>query len=193
MAYTLDEFCADCRKAIREDDGPGAREKVRQNLERLLENKAFVAENCGPNAEVGVHTLYHDPETDFYVLAHINAKGRKSPPHDHGTSWAVYGQAVGHTDMTVWRRLDDGKKPGYAEIEPDHTYRLTPGKAGRFDIRDIHQIEFADNARFVRITGTDLATVPTYRYDPEKKAVHVADRVPAGPVVAHAGAGAGAV
>jgi len=186
MAYTLKEFCADCHKAISEDRGPGGREKVRQLLEKLLDNKEFVAEHCGPDAKVGIHTLYHDPETDFHVLAHINAKSRKSPPHDHGPSWAVYGQAVGHTDMTVWRRTDDRSKPGYAEVEPDRTYRLTPGKAGKFDIGDIHQIEFTDNARFVRVTGTDLATVPTYKFDPAAKTVTVADRSGQ----AHAGAGA---
>ena len=176
MAYTLEQFSADCRKALKENPGTDGREKVRVLLERLLENKDFVAAHCGPDAELGIHTLYHDPETDFYVLAHIQDTSRKSPPHDHGPSWAVYGQAVGHTDMTVWKRTDDGKTAGHAEVEPDRTFRLTPGKAGLFDVGDIHQIEFTDRARFVRITGTDLATVPTYKFDPKAKTVERADR-----------------
>lgn len=185
MPYTIEEFCSDTRKALKDNPGHAGRDKVRALLERLLANKDFVAANCGPDAPEGIHTLYHDKETDFYVLAHIQTKSRKSPPHDHGTSWAVYGQAVGHTDMTMWDRLDDGKTPGHAEIREGRKFRLTPGKAGLFDVREIHQIEFTENARFVRITGTDLATVPTYRYDEKAKTVSVADRSGQ-----HAGAGA---
>ena len=185
MAYTLEEFSADCRKTLKDTPGPSGREKVRILLERLLDNKEFVAAHCGPDAPLGIHTLYHDEETDFYVLAHIMDGSRKSPPHDHGPSWAVYGQAVGHTDMTIWDRKDDGTKPGYADIAPGRRFRLTPGKAGVFDVGDIHQIEYTDKARFVRVTGTDLATVPTYRFDPEKKTMTLADRSGQ-----HAGAGA---
>ena len=54
----------------------------------------------------GTTTLYHDPDTDFHVLAHCFTNGSKSPPHDHGPSWAVYGQVTGYTDMTVWNRTD---------------------------------------------------------------------------------------
>jgi hypothetical protein len=25
-------------------------------------------------------------------------------PHDHGNSWAIYGQALGWTEMTEWER-----------------------------------------------------------------------------------------
>jgi hypothetical protein len=78
--------------------------------------------------------------------------------------------------MTMWDRKDDGKTPGHADISEGRTFRLTPGKAGLFDVGDIHQIEFTDNARFVRVTGTDLATVPTYRYDAKAKTMSVADR-----------------
>jgi hypothetical protein len=176
MAYTLEEFCADCHKALAAHNDRSGRDTVRQKLERLLANDEFVAAHCGPNAEPGIHTLYHDPDLDFYVLAHINTKARRSPPHDHGPSWAVYGQAVGRTDMTVWKRNDDGSKPGYADIEPDKIYRMTPGKAGMFDIGAIHQIEFSEGARFVRVTGTDLSTVKTYKYDSDAKTMETADR-----------------
>ena len=41
MPYTLDAFCRDCRAALKADPGPGGREAVRQNLERLLAEKSF--------------------------------------------------------------------------------------------------------------------------------------------------------
>ena len=43
MAYDLDQFIADCRATLSRDPGPAGREEVRQQLERLLTNKDFVA------------------------------------------------------------------------------------------------------------------------------------------------------
>ena len=175
MAYTLEEFCNDCRDSIKADRGDQSREEIRQNLERLLANEAFVAENCGSDAERGIHTLYHDDETDFHVLAHIYENGTESPPHDHGTSWAVYGQAVGHTDMTVWERKDDGSAAGQAVVEPARRYRLEPGMVGAFNPGDIHSIKFPDGARFVRVTGTDLKSIGQSRYNLKENSVTIDD------------------
>lgn len=177
MAYELGEFCADCRAALKDDSGNGGRERVRRNLEKLLNNEAFVAAHCGPDAEPGRHTIYHDEELDFHVLVHVYDKGHLSDPHDHGPSWAVYGQAVGGTDMIVWRRTDDGSLEGRAELEAADRFHLDPGMAGVFHPGDIHSIGFADGARFVRVTGTDLTAVRQNRFDLEKGIVEVSGQV----------------
>lgn len=190
MAYDLGDFCDDCREALASGDSDEARETIRQDLEKLLENQDFLAANCGPDAENGVHLLYEDPDKGFQVLAHINEKGRKSPPHDHGDSWAVYGQAAGHTDMTVFERTDDGSKEGFAEIREKENYRLQPGMAGMFGPRAIHAINFVDGARFVRVTGTNLGTISTRRYEMDDK--KYVDLQPQGQVhMAGGGAGGG--
>ena len=54
---------------------------------------------CGDHVPRGLKVLYEDPDLGFQVLAHINDKARVSPPHDHGASWAIYGQATHYTDM----------------------------------------------------------------------------------------------
>ena len=59
----------------------------------------------------GLKVLYEDPKLGFQVLAHINDKARVSPPHDHGASWAIYGQATKYTDMIEWEREDNGADP----------------------------------------------------------------------------------
>ena len=76
MAYDLNQFVADCRTSLNRDPGPGGREEVRRNLERLLGNPDFVAKYCGDDAPKGLHLLYEDKDLGFQVLAHINAKGR---------------------------------------------------------------------------------------------------------------------
>ena len=137
----------------------------------------FVAAECGPNAEPGIRTLYRDKETGYNVLVHVYEGGKKGPPHDHGRSWAVYGQAAEWTDMTLWKRKDDGAKVGFADLDEAETFRLSPGKAGTFEIGDIHSIHFPDGARFVRVTGTDLDAIPTNRFNLAENTVNVGGRL----------------
>jgi predicted metal-dependent enzyme (double-stranded beta helix superfamily) len=175
MAYELKDFCDDTRSVLKSDQTDAARETIRQNLGKLLSNQEFVAATCGPDAERGVHSLYHDKDTDFHVLAHIYENGTQSPPHDHGESWAIYGQAVKHTVMTTWERKDDGSVEGHAEVESSGEIRLEPGDVGVFHPGMIHSINFPDGARFVRVTGTDLKTIGQARYDLKNNTVTVSD------------------
>ena len=165
MAYDLDQFIADCRSDLSRDPGPAGREQVRANLEKLLGNADFIANYCGDDQPKGVKILYEDPKLGFQVLAHINEKAHKSPPHDHGASWAIYGQATQYTEMTEWAREDDGKDPKRAKLKPKTKYRLTQGKAGIYQDGDIHSIDYPDAARFVRVTGTDLEKISRIKVD----------------------------
>jgi hypothetical protein len=179
MTYTLDAFCDDCRATLEADPGPGGRERVRRLLEQLLADREFIAEHL-TDAPPGRHTLYEDPELGFVVLAHVNARGGKSPPHDHGASWAVYGQVTEYTEMTEWRRTDGGDGPGPASLQVAKTYRLEPGHAGVYDIRAIHAIDYPDGARFVRVTGADLEQVPRLKFDLAKGEAQVIESASAG-------------
>jgi len=165
MVYELDQFIADCRSILSRDPGPAGREQVRQNLERLLGNAEFIRQYCGDDAARGLKVLYEDPKLGFQVLAHINDKARVSPPHDHGASWAIYGQTTKYTDMIEWAREDDGKDPKHAKLKPVKKYRLTPGKAGIYQDGMIHSIDYPDYARFVRVTGTNLDKINRIKID----------------------------
>ena len=165
MTYTLDAFVTDAQAALKADNSPAGRQRVRVLLEKLLGNEQFVAEAVGPDAPMGTRKLYEDKDLGFVVLAHVNAKGHKSPPHDHGSSWAVYGQAIKHTDMTEYRRLDGGTEAGEAKLEKVKSYRLEPGHAGVYDVGAVHAIDYPEGSRFVRVTGRDLDHVKRLKYD----------------------------
>jgi predicted metal-dependent enzyme (double-stranded beta helix superfamily) len=167
MAYDLDQFIADCRTTLTHDPGPNGREQVRLRLEQLLNNKAFVEEYCADNAPRGLKVLYEDPKLGFQILAHINDKARKSPPHDHGASWAIYGQATKYTDMIEWERIDDGADPTHAKLKPAKSYRLDPGHAGIYQDGRIHSIDYPEKSRFIRVTGTNLDRIARIRIDLE--------------------------
>lgn len=165
MAYDLDQFIADCRSTLERDPGPAGRGEVMKDLERLLKNRDFVDKYCGDDQPTGIKVLYEDPKLGFQVLAHIMGKARVSPPHDHGKSWAIYGQATKYTDMTEWQREDDGSDPTHAKVKPVKKYRLNPGMAGIYQDGAIHSIDYPDNARFVRVTGTDLDKIDRIKID----------------------------
>ena len=170
MAYELNEFIADCRAILSRDPGPAGREDVRQRLERLLANKAFVAATCGDDVPTGLKVLYEDKDLGFQVLAHINDKARKSPPHDHGASWAIYGQAAKYTEMIEWERV--GGDDQHAELKETKRYRLNPGQAGIYQDGAIHSIDYPDRARFIRVTGTNLDKIKRVRFDLNTGEVH---------------------
>jgi len=165
MAYDLDQFVTDCRAALDRDPGPAGREEVRVCLERLLADQEFIRRNCGDDVLAGLTVLYEDPKLGFQILAHINDKARTSPPHDHGTSWAIYGQATQYTEMTEWEREDDGADPTHAKLRPTKKYRLNPGHAGIYQDGTIHSIDYPAKARFIRVTGTNLDRIRRVKFD----------------------------
>jgi predicted metal-dependent enzyme (double-stranded beta helix superfamily) len=165
MAYDLDQFIADCRTILACDPGHDGREQVRINLERLLANPEFVDGYCGEHAPHGLKLLYEDPRLGFQVLAHINENARVSPPHDHGESWAIYGQATKYTDMIEWKREENLRDLKHVTLKPNKKYRLTPGRAGIYQDGTIHSIDYPDGARFIRVTGTNLDKIHRVKFD----------------------------
>lgn len=174
MTYGLDDFVKDIKTTLKADagsnGGPGGRKVIRDKLELLLQNQEFLSQALPPGSTDGHRKLYEDAEQSFVVLAHYHSQHRKSPPHDHGPSWAIYGQAVGWSEMGIWQRTDGGAGEGKAELKHTETFRLTPGKAGIFDVGHIHSVDRNDGVcAYIRVTGRDLDYVRRYRYDVEAK------------------------
>ncbi len=157
MAYELDDLVADCRAAI---GGEPDLQQVCDAMQKALANPAFVDAHFPQSAEPGRTTLYHDPELGFYIYAHVPNGAILSPPHDHATAWAAYGQARAHTQMTDWEIPAGQDKP-----VPVRTYRLLPGMAGYYDIGAFHSIDMPETSRFLRITATDIDDLPCKYFD----------------------------
>ena len=79
MAYTLDQFAADCRAALLKDPGPAGRELVRQYTEKACSDRDFVATHLGPAADAERKILYEDPDLHFCILAHVYKGARRAP------------------------------------------------------------------------------------------------------------------
>jgi len=175
--YTLDKFLADTRATIQAKGIPSGLAEIRDHLEQLLANPELLRQHLGdPAPYVDRTTIGHDPQTDVHVLVHGRAKAGKSPVHDHGPCWVVYGNYRNPTRMRRWRRLDDGTKPGHAELELQREFLNEAGHAVAFAVGDIHSIEYGDDTFFVRVTGGDVETKETRVFDVEKQTVGVTNR-----------------
>lgn len=159
MAYTLDQFAADCRSALQADAGPTGREKVRQCLERALKDEAFVAKHLGPQVTKPRDIIYEDPDLGFCICAHVYEGAKHGDPHDHGPTWAIYGQAVGETEMTDWKIVSppQGEKPG--KVEKVRSYRLKPGDAHLYEPGAVHAPLRDGPTRLIRIEGVNCDTI----------------------------------
>lgn len=160
MAYELENLIADCRGALSSGRSKEALENVCAAMRKILENPDFVETHFGKHLEIGRTTLYHDPDLDFYVYAHIPDGAILSPPHDHASAWAAYGQAVDNTQMSDWVIPEGEELP-----IPVRTYLMTPGTAGFYDVGELHSIDMPAESRFLRITATDIDPLPCRYFD----------------------------
>jgi hypothetical protein len=165
MAYTMESFCIDARNLLKADPGPSGVEQVRKKMEVLVRDPAFVAERFGNNTKYGPQRLFVDPELGFEVLAYRAEKARHSPAHDHGDSWALYGQVHDYTEMTEYIRLDDGSDHEQARLGIKSQYKLEAGQVGTYWGSQLHSTYTPVDCCYLRVTGTDLEKRPRVRID----------------------------
>lgn len=166
MAYALDQFCKDLNSAIKTKGQAGLPE-LAEKLKGLLTNPDFVAATFSEETPPGKRVLWHDPETDAYVLAHVQQAGKGGNPHSHGASWAIYGNARGYTEMTEWRRVN-AEGEDAVTLEKSDVYTLGPGQTRAYGSGVIHSTRHPEKAWVIRITGTDLDKIQRYAFRPRK-------------------------
>ena len=172
MRYSLDQFSEECRASLQADAGERGQEQVRRHLEKLLAEPEALGAALRRQPEAGRHLLYRDAETRMHVFAHVYAKAGASSAHDHGPCWIIYGNATGYTDITDWKRLDNGERDGHAELEKLRQYRVHAGEAVLFRKGAIHSTFHPEgDSMLVRVISDDMDAMWRMSFDPEKKTV----------------------
>ncbi len=165
MSARLRQFARECHEILKDDSGPGGRRRIASLLQGLLHDRKFLAENLGEETPER-QLLYEDPELGFCILAHSYKEAKDSPPHDHGPSWAIYGQAKGETEMTDWTLVEPATQAKPGKAKPARTYRLQPGMAHLYNEGELHSPRRLGPTQLVRIEGTNMDRVKRLRYDP---------------------------
>ena len=164
MGYTLDQLSAACHDILSEEPGPAGRQKVCTLIQEVLKDDAFVATHLGddvPERKI----LYEDPKLGFCILAHVNRGAKESNPHDHGPTWAIYGQARGETAMSDWTVLERPAEGKPGKVQRGETYTLKPGMAHVYNEGDVHSPRRDGPTRLVRIEGTNMDRVKRPAYE----------------------------
>jgi hypothetical protein len=156
MAYTLEQLSADIRSTLKSDAGPAGKQAVCGLVSKVLLDEDFVArhltaEQCRPRK-----VLYEDPELGFCICGHVYESAANGAPHDHGSSWAIYGVANGDTEMTDWRIVKKGEGDAPNLVEPVKTYVMKPGDCHVYDVGAVHSPKRAGPTKLVRIEGKNL-------------------------------------
>ena len=163
MAYTLERFSGACRRILTDDPGPEGRKKVCALVQEVLSDDAFLAKHLGddvPERKI----LFEDPALGFCILAHVYSGARESQPHDHGPSWAIYGQARGETVMNDWTVVEPAAEGKPGKVRRLRSYSLKPGMAHVYNEGDVHSPRRDGPTRLIRIEGTNMDKVRRLSY-----------------------------
>lgn len=163
MPHTLETFAAQCHELLKSEPGPAGRRKVSALLSDVLKDEAFVQRHFDaqtPERKI----LYEDADLGFCILAHHYSGPKVSPPHDHGPSWAIYGQARGVTEMSDYELLEPASEDKPGKVRKIRTYELTPGIAHVYNEGDLHSPTRTDSTDLIRIEGTNMEKVRRLKF-----------------------------
>jgi len=164
MAMSIDTFAARCRAALRDNPGTEGRVQVNRLVKEVLKDPEFIAAHI-PEGTPERKVLYEDPELGFTILAHAYSDAKTSGPHDHGPTWAIYGQASGMTVMTDWDCLEPATAGHHGKAARLRDYTLVPGDAHLYEPGVVHSPRRDGPTRLLRIEGLNMDRTRRYPYD----------------------------
>ena len=156
MSYTLEQLSADICAALKADPGTGGKQAVCKLVSKVLRDQDFIAKHLNAADCKPRKVLYEDPELGFCICGHVYAQPAHGSPHDHGSSWAIYGVAVGDTEMTDWRIVKKGDGTNPTLVEPERTYVMKPGDSHLYEVGAVHSPKRDTLTKLVRIEGANL-------------------------------------
>ena len=158
MAVTLEQLAEEIRATLKAQPDATGKQQVCEIVSKALLDQDFIATHLKDRAEDEGprEVLYEDPELGFCICGHVYTGTANGTPHDHGSSWAIYGQASGQTEMTDWTIVDPGSESAPKLVTKSKTYTLKPGDAHFYDVGVVHSPAREGVVRLIRIEGANL-------------------------------------
>lgn len=151
------------------------REVLEQVKAELLKVAAraelFPAEEFPPTplGQSSLYLLRENADHSYAFYASAPRAGHASPPHNH-TTWAVIAGVRGREHNKVYRRTDDGSRPGVGRVEVEKTVDIVPGTGLALMPEDIHSIHLGNDGPHLNlhVYGMSVEYVPgRVAYDAE--------------------------
>jgi predicted metal-dependent enzyme (double-stranded beta helix superfamily) len=107
------------------------------------------------------HPLLVEENDGYGLYLTINLPGKEAAPHDHGI-WCVNAAVSGIEKHEFFRRTDDGKTPGHAQIVKTGEVVVQSGQGMAMADHDIHStiVEGEEPAIGLALYGYALARFP---------------------------------
>jgi len=174
--YTMENFIADVQQIMRLGEARKAiTQEIEPLLDRLLKEEDILEERY--KVDLGkarsTYSFYRAPDGSLGISAPVFMPAKPTLLHDH-LSWGLIGVYSGRQKTTRYRRIDDGSRPGRANLEllEDEIYT-------RGDIYymappdDIHQVETIgeEPGISIHVLGSDNLRSKRHIYDLDKGTV----------------------
>jgi predicted metal-dependent enzyme (double-stranded beta helix superfamily) len=149
---------------------PAAQREVVSILRRLAGEKDLLEIGLPRESSHGTEGswLYWDSEIGIFSARFPH--GVVVPVHNHGT-WEIVGVYEGELDYRSYRRLDDGSREGYAELEVVEDRVLRPGDFAVVPLppHDIHGFHPRNgDMSIIGVVSGDFAEERLY-FDPDQR------------------------
>ena len=113
--------------------------------------------------------IWDNNSDQMQILYHATSSPDAGMPHDHGTSWALYFQVSGVTQMTIYKDAAGNNPANEAEqVILNETIQMQPGIGIYFPPGSVHSAAHPTApASWIRLTGQDLSKLSRRAYDQE--------------------------
>lgn len=148
-------------------------ERVTPILELMAANTSWVKPeyyHCDEDQGFGITILNDEPGNTPFVEVICWLPGGGVAPHDHQTWGIVIG--IDGVEINVdWRRLDDGSKQGFADIENSKETDVSKGVTVSFLPNDIHGVRNDGDvpSLSLHVYGTAPSSMDRSEFDPINK------------------------
>lgn len=126
--------------------------------------------HSGMGGGIGQYALYRAEDGSLCLFSLVVPPGSTTPVHDH-LAWGLVGVYRGEQAETIYRRVDDGRIEGRADLKVAKQLRVTAGEFYTLlpPKDDIHYVTTVSDTASVSIhlLANDTACVWRHRYDPE--------------------------
>jgi predicted metal-dependent enzyme (double-stranded beta helix superfamily) len=170
--YTIDEFVSAAKEAVQAANGN--RQQVVEQLQPLVEkvvwDEGLFDEKYRAEPENGRPRYLYHTEDDGSLMVYVVefVPGMPTPVHDHLT-WGLIGVCGGAQKTARYQRVDDGSKPGHADLKLLSETVLNRGAVyPLLPPNDIHRIEtVGDQPSYsLHVLGVDLGRQHRNIFDP---------------------------
>lgn len=173
-AYSVEQYVSDIRKITAEEtDTSMITKRIKPLALKLVNTPGWMKEEYRGVDEkqgFGVHLLHEEANHDLAVFVLTWMPDRGTKPHNHLT-WAVVAGIEGEEYEIEWERVDDGSKPGYAELRKTGDATIKAGEVSACTPNAIHSVWNTGKTLSISLHtyGRHINHTGRSEFDPEAK------------------------